>query len=124
MAEHEKTVRCYWACAEDRDWEGFARVLAPSVVYDLPQTRERVTGREACVAFNAAYPGDWHVAVRRVVADERGAATWVDATVGAETSTCLTFFTFDDEGLIATVDDFWPEPYDPPARHSEGVERY
>lgn len=124
MAEHEKTVRRYWQCAEERDWQGFAGVLSPDVVYDLPQTRERVTGREAYVAFNVAYPGEWHVSVRRVVADERGAVSWLDVTVGEETATCISFFTFDGRGLVATVDDFWPEPYEPPARHCEGVDRY
>lgn len=124
MSEHEQTIRRYWQCAEERDWAGFAEVLSPDVVYDMSQTRERVIGRDAYVRFNQEYPGDWHLAPRRVVADDRGGASWVDVTVGAETTTGITFFTFDHDGLVSAVDDFWPEPYDPPAGRSEVVERY
>ncbi|WP_426241483.1 nuclear transport factor 2 family protein [Nocardioides sp. LHG3406-4] len=123
MSDHEQTIRRYWQCAEERDWEGFAAVLSPDVVYDMSQTRERVIGRDNYVRFNVEYPGDWHLAVRRVVADERGGASWLDFTVGTETMTGISFFAFDDDGLVAAIDDFWPEPYDPPAR-SDMVERY
>ena len=53
-------VRRYWSTAESRDWEGFAALLHPDVVYEAHQTRERVTGREPYVRFNAEFPGDWH----------------------------------------------------------------
>ncbi|WP_248580798.1 nuclear transport factor 2 family protein [Nocardioides sp. InS609-2] len=123
MSEHEQTIRRYWQCAEERDWVGFAAVLSPDAVYDMSQTRERVIGRDDYVKFNVDYPGDWHLSVRRVVADERGGASWLDFTVGTETMTGISFFTFDDDGLVAAVDDFWPEPYEQPAR-SDVVERY
>ncbi len=123
MSHHEQTIRRYWQCAEERDWVGFAAVLSPDVVYDMSQTRERVIGRDDYVRFNVDYPADWHCALRRVVADERGGASWLDFTVGTETMTGISFFTFDDDGLVAAVDDFWPEPYEPPAR-SDVVERY
>ncbi|WP_295656048.1 nuclear transport factor 2 family protein [uncultured Nocardioides sp.] len=124
MSGHEQTIRRYWQCAEERDWSGFAEVLSPDVVYDMSQTRERVIGRDAYVRFNQEYPGDWHLALRRVVADDRGATSWLDVTVGGETMTGITFFTFDDDGLVTAVDDFWPEPYDPPAGRPQVVERY
>ncbi len=123
MNEHEQTIRRYWQCAEARDWAGFAAVLSPDVVYDVPQTRERVIGRDHVVRFNADYPGDWHLALRRVVADERSGVSWLDFTVDSQTVTGISFFTFGDDGLVTAVDDFWPEPYDPPAR-SGVVERY
>lgn len=124
MSGHEQTIRRYWQCAEERDWSGFAEVLSPDVVYDMSQTRERVIGRDAYVRFNQEYPGDWHLALRRVVADDRGGTSWLDVTVGGETMTGITFFTFDDDGLVTAVDDFWPEPYDPPAGRPQVVERY
>ena len=92
MSGHEQTIRRYWQCAEERDWSGFAEVLSPDVVYDMSQTRERVIGRDAYVRFNQEYPGDWHLALRRVVADdglahlvaqgEQGLAGLVGADVG------------------------------------------
>ncbi|HEV7761039.1 MAG TPA: nuclear transport factor 2 family protein, partial [Acidimicrobiales bacterium] len=46
---------------ERRDWVGLAELLAEDVVYEIPQTRERIRGRDRYVTFNAEYPGDWHV---------------------------------------------------------------
>ncbi|MBY8872547.1 nuclear transport factor 2 family protein [Micromonospora sp. PLK6-60] len=45
MTNPEDTVLAYWAACEDRDWARFGALLAEDVVYDLPQTRERIRGR-------------------------------------------------------------------------------
>jgi len=124
MPDHEQTVRDYWATADARDWDGFAATMSPDVVYDMEQTRERVVGIEAYLRFNQAYPGDWHVVVRRVVAGEHDAVAVTDFSVGEEEMTGIHFFTFDDAGLITRVEDVWPEPYEPPADRAGLVERY
>lgn len=111
---HAGAVRGYWQSMNARDWPGLARLLHPDVRYDVPQSREVVRGREAVVRFNAEYPGDWSLEPVRVVADERGAATWIDFRLDGESVPGLTFFTFQN-GLIATVTDFWPEPFERPA---------
>ncbi|MEE1940726.1 nuclear transport factor 2 family protein [Streptomyces sp. TRM 70361] len=117
-------IERYWSAAQARDWDAFGALLAPGVVYELPQTRERVRGREACVRFNAEYPGAWRVTVERVVAEERQAVSWTGFTVDGDTVPGLCFFTLDGDGLIDTVTDFWPEPYEPPAGRGHLVERY
>jgi hypothetical protein len=114
----------YWAALEARDWAAFGALLAPGVVYDLPQTRERVRGRDAYLRFNVEYPGDWHARVVRVVGAGRQVATWVRVSVGDDAQDALTFLTVDDDGLVSTVTDFWPEPYDPPPGREHLVERY
>ncbi len=124
MSDHAATIRRYWEAAEARDWDAFAAVLSPDVVYEMAQTRERVVGRDAYLRFNQDYPGDWHIDLRQVVADEAGGASRLDFTVGDESMPGITFFGFDDDGRIATVHDFWPEPYDPPAGREHLVERY
>lgn len=123
-ADARTVIERYWAAAEHRDWNTFGALLAPDVVYEIPQTRERVRGREAYVRFNAEYPGDWRVTVERVVAEERRGVSWTSFTVDGRTETGLCFFTLDDDGLIDTVTDFWPEPYEPPAGREHLVERY
>lgn len=123
MSTHADTVRRYWRSAEDRDWDAFAATLAPDVLYEVPQTGERVRGREAYLAFNQAYPGDWHLTLDRLVADEAGAVSWTSFAVDGETMTGLCFFTFDAEGRVHSVADFWPEPYDPPPGREHLVER-
>ncbi|MFH8402045.1 nuclear transport factor 2 family protein [Streptomyces anulatus] len=126
-------VEAYWTAAEARDWSAFGATLAEGVVYDLPQTRERILGKERYLRFNQEYPGDWHVRVERIVADAEGrqAAARTGFTVTGdqpgqqpEELDAIHFFTFDEEGLITGVTDFWPESYEPPAGREHLVERY
>ncbi|MBK3587929.1 nuclear transport factor 2 family protein [Streptomyces microflavus] len=119
-------VETYWATADARDWDAFAATLADDLVYELPQTRERIHGKDRYVRFNEEYPGDWHVRIERIVADSEGrqAAARTEFTVGAEEMHAIHFFTFDDRGRITGVTDFWPESYEPPAGREHLVERY
>ncbi|WRZ91579.1 nuclear transport factor 2 family protein [Streptomyces sp. NBC_01007] len=124
MTDLRKTVESHWAAADAREWGAFADLLADDVVYTLPQTRERISGRERYVEFNREYPGDWHVRIERVLVEPGQAVTWTHFTVGLEEMHAITFFTADEEGRIATVTDFWPEPYEPPAGREHLSERY
>ncbi|MGN7248730.1 nuclear transport factor 2 family protein [Janibacter anophelis] len=113
----------YWRTCEARDWEAFGALVAPDIVYREPQTREIVRGREDYVAFNQTYPGDWHITVERVIAHDGDGVSWTTVVVGDESMTGLCFFRFED-GVITEIDDFWPEPYEPPAREVPVVDRY
>jgi ketosteroid isomerase-like protein len=119
-----EAVRAYWATAQARDWAAFGALLADDVVYELPQTRERVRGREAYVRFNAEYPGDWRVAVRSAVGEGRHAASWTSFRVDGTEQTGVCFFELDDAGRIARITDFWPESYEPPPGREHLVERF
>jgi predicted ester cyclase len=131
MENTRAVIEAFWSSCETRDWAAFGDLLADDVVYEMPQTRERVRGREAYVRFNQAYPGDWHLEVERIVADGPHAATWVRFTVsgdrfGAEPQemTGISFFELDETGLVTLITDAWPEPYEPPADRASLVERY
>lgn len=120
-----KTVDTYWSAAEARDWDTFDATLAEDVLYDLPQTRERISGRSAYSRFHREYPDNWHARVLRTVAEDEHVVTWLHVTVGLEEVHAVTFFTGDPAtGLITTVTDFWPEPYEPPTGREKLVERY
>jgi hypothetical protein len=106
-----------------RDWAGFAALLAPDVVYELPQTRERIRGRDRYVTFNAEYPGDWHIEPRVVLGDAAHGALLFRWTLDGESSLAVAFFEHDG-ALITKVTDFWPEPYDPPPGREHLVERW
>lgn len=71
-ADLRAVVETYWSAADARDWDAFAATLADEVLYDLPQTRERIRGKERYLRFNREYPGEWRVRVERVVADGEG----------------------------------------------------
>ncbi|GAB3167712.1 hypothetical protein GCM10027059_29160 [Myceligenerans halotolerans] len=121
--EYRDTVEALWSAAESRDWTTYAGYFADDLVVDMPPTRERLVGRDAWVRFNSEYPGEWHAEVRRIVADDDGAVSWVEVHVGDESETGISFFTFDGAGRVATIRDFWPVRYDPPAGREHLVER-
>ena len=125
MDDARDVVAAYWAAAEARDWARFSGLVAEQVVYEVPQTRERVRGRDAYIRFNAeGFPGDWHLEVERIVGQGRHAASWIQMTDAGERYPGLCFFDLDDDGRIARITDFWPQPYELPASRAHLVERY
>ena len=125
MDDARDVVAAYLAAAEARDWARFAGLVAEQVVYEVPQTRERVRGRDAYIRFNAeGFPGDWHLEVERIVGQGRHAASWIQMTDAGERYPGLCFFDLDDDGRIARITDFWPQPYEPPASRAHLVERF
>ena len=91
MTSPRELVSAYWAAAEARDWEAFGRLLAEDVVYEAPMSHERVSGKAAYLRFNAeGFTTDWHLTVKRVVADEGSAASWIEMNDAGETYPGLT----------------------------------
>jgi hypothetical protein len=119
-------VSAYWAAAEERDWEAFAALVGENVVYEAPQTRERVRGRSGYVRFNReGFPGEWHLQVVKIVGGDRAAASWISMTEADGTVyPGLCFFEIDERNMIARITDFWPEPSELPAGRAHLVERY
>jgi ketosteroid isomerase-like protein len=125
MDNAHDVVAAYWAAAEARDWAAFGDLVAEDVVYEAPQTRERVRGRAAYLRFNAeGFPGDWHLSVQRIVGQDRHAASWIQMAEAGDRYPGLCFFDLDSDGRIARITDFWPEPYEPSAGRARLVERY
>lgn len=125
MADTQSTVAAYWAAAEARDWDAFGALLADDVVYEGPQTRERVRGRAAYIRFNVeGFPGDWHIEVARIVAGEGTAVSLIQFTSPGGTQPGICFFDFDEGGRIVRLTDYWPDPYELPASRAHLVERY
>ncbi len=112
--------------ANDRNWNAFAKLLADGVVYEGPQTRERVRGVSNYLRFNVeGFPGDWHLRVIRIVGEDRYAASWIDFTnADGTTHPGLCFFEVNDKRKIARITDFWPDPYELPAQRRHLVETY
>ena len=125
MNDAHPVVEAYWAAAEVRDWATFAELVAEQVVYEAPQTRERVRGRTAYVRFNVeGFPSDWHLHVERIIGEGRHAASWIEFADAGERYPGLCFFDLDEHGRIARITDFWPTPAELPASRAHLVERY
>ena len=118
-------VAAYWAAEEDRDWDRVSALVADDLVYEVPQTRERVRGLPAYVRFCAeGFPGRWHIALERIVSGEQDAASVVQFTTPDESQPGLSFFDLGPDGLISRITDYWPDPYEPPANRAGLTERY
>ncbi|MEV4277574.1 nuclear transport factor 2 family protein [Actinoplanes xinjiangensis] len=123
-AAARQAAYAYVDSLEQRDWPRLAALLADDVVYEMPQTRERIRGRQAFVRFNADYPGDWHLRARRVLADGSRAALLLDVRVGDETLDACIWLDLGDDGLITRITDYWPAAYDPPTGREHLTERW
>jgi len=116
-------IQRYWAAANARDWASFATLHCADVVYEVPQTRERVRGLDAYLEFNQTWPGAWRAHVLQVIAQEQQGMSVIDFVVNGQSATGISVFELRD-GLIARITDYWPEPYEPPARNTARIERY
>jgi hypothetical protein len=97
--------------------------MTADVVYEMPQTRERIRGRAAYRQFNESYPGEWHFTPKVVIGDDSRAVGWFAWRLGDDSGDAQVFLDFDADGLVTRVTDFWPEPYDPPERVGGPLER-
>jgi hypothetical protein len=123
MGSNRELAERFIASLEARDWNAWAGLLHPAVVYEIPQSRERIRGRDRYLRFNQEYPGDWHLRPKVTIADERHGVAWFEWLLDGRADDAMAFFEFAD-GLITRVTDFWPEPYQPPPGREHLVERW
>ncbi|HWL49369.1 MAG TPA: nuclear transport factor 2 family protein, partial [Acidimicrobiia bacterium] len=76
MSTNVQLINRFIETLEARDWEEWASLLHPEVVYELPQTTERIRGRDRYLQFNQEYPGDWHLHLKVSIADNRDGVAW------------------------------------------------
>jgi len=123
VADNRDLVERFIETLDTRDWAAWSALLHPDVVYEVPQTRERIRGRARYLQFNQEYPGDWHLRPKVVIADERHGVVWFEWRLDGTVDDAMAFFEFSD-GLIARISDFWPESYDPPTGREHLAERW
>ena len=120
--DNREVLRRYYEVIGSKSWDGLGELLAEDVVYDIPQTRERITGREPYVRFNREYPGDWRMELTRLVVDGDRAAGTMNFFVDGTAMLGITFFELAD-GVISRITDIWPVSYDPPPGREHLAER-
>ena len=52
MADTKRLVEEFITTLDARAWDDWVALLDPEVVYEVPQTRERIRGRDAYLRFN------------------------------------------------------------------------
>lgn len=116
-------VREFWRLMATNDFASVAAVLAPGFVLEWPQSRERIRGAERFARVNREYParGPWRFTIQGLVAGAAEVVTDVTVSDGAVTARAISFFTLEN-GRIARIVEFWPEPYAAPAHRAHLVE--
>ncbi|HEY1014122.1 MAG TPA: nuclear transport factor 2 family protein [Herpetosiphonaceae bacterium] len=122
---NRRLVEQFWAAMQTNDFSAPGALMHDDFTLEWPQSGERLVGRDDFAAFNHAYPaaGPWRFAVRRIVADERGAVSDVAVTDGVVEATAITFSEIRD-GVIVRQVEYWPDPYPAPEWRARWVERY
>jgi ketosteroid isomerase-like protein len=113
----------HWQHANARSWSAFASLLAADLVYEVPQTRERIVGAAGYLDFFQTWPGPWRADVVSTIAEGAHVVTVINFVTDAEQMTGITFFEL-EAGQIVRITDYWPSPYEPPRRASQHVQRY
>jgi hypothetical protein len=124
VSEHARhVVQQFWRSANRREWEPFAALLHPELLYLVPQTRECARGRANFVEVFRTWPGDWRADLTQLISEDNRAVSVVDFVVAGQTMTGISFFEL-SAGLVRQITDHWPEPYEPPERATPCLERY
>jgi hypothetical protein len=124
MTDVKAIVAAFAARLDGRDWDGLTELLHPDVVYEVPQTRERIRGRDRYVTFNREFPGAWRIDPVLILGDERDGSLLFRWTVEpSEDQLAIAYFEVDG-GVITKITDFWPEPYEPPPGREHLTERW
>jgi SnoaL-like domain len=97
---NQQKVETYFQTLNARDWTRFAAMLDEQVLYEMPQTRERVRGREVYSDFNITFPGAWIIEVSRVIADDVRGAAEIVLRIDSQVMPALVFFEFMDDLIV------------------------
>lgn len=98
-------------------------VRRPDVVIEMPQSRERIRGRDALLTMQQMFPAPApSITLRNVTG---GRHVWVaeaDIDYGADRSQAVLILELDSHGLIARETRYYPQPFEAPAWRAELVE--
>ena len=117
-----EVIEAHWQRSNAREWVEFAKLLHPNLRYEVPQTREYIESSEGYLEMFRTWPGDWTAKIQTLVCDEKQGICVIDFVVGNEVMVGISIFQV-AEGLIHQVIDYWPEPYEPPARETTHLKR-
>jgi hypothetical protein len=98
-------------------------VRRPDVVIEMPQSRERIRGRDALRKLQERFPSPAPAITLRNVTGSRH--VWVaeaDIDYGGDRCQAVIILELDSDGLIARETRYYPQPFEAPAWRAELVE--
>jgi ketosteroid isomerase-like protein len=119
----ESVVREFWRLMATNDFHSVKSVLAPELIVEWPQSKERIRGAERFCQMNAEYPttSRWRFQINRFVASGESVVTQVSLTDGTQSAEPISFFTVHG-GKITKLVEYWPEPFAPAENRRHLVE--
>jgi hypothetical protein len=95
----------------------------PDFVMDMPQSRERIRGRDALRTMQETFPAPAPaISLRRVIGARRVWIAEADIDYGGDQSQTVVIFELDDQGLIARETRYYPQQFEAPAWRAELAE--
>jgi ketosteroid isomerase-like protein len=124
--ENRQAVERLWQLFEARDWQRAGQELHDDFTAYYPHTGEIFRGRENFIAINENFPplGDWHINIKRIVANANLVVSEVVVTHDYGLSYAASFFELKD-GKIHSLTEYWVEAgsEEPPEWRKQWVER-
>lgn len=115
-------IEDHWHYANARVWTKFSALLHPDLRYEVPQTREYLESGDGYLDLFKTWPGNWTAKIKNLVCEANAAICVIEFVVENDSMTGISVFSI-ESGLITTVTDYWPEPYEPPPRKSSHLKR-
>lgn len=95
-----------------RDWDSLRQLLDPDLDFRLPQTGERIRGRDDYIAFNAG--GDaWQLQPEVILGNDGTASLRFRWAAGDEAGTGIAYFDIEGDRIVS-ITDYFPRPAEPP----------
>lgn len=122
--DNKQIVEKFWAAMQTNDFKSAGEFLHDDYVLEWPQSGERIRGRANFVAVNENYPthGRWEFTIHQIIAEGDEVVSDVGVTDGVVTGRAITFSIIQN-GKIIHQNEFWPDPFEPPAWRAEWIEK-
>jgi ketosteroid isomerase-like protein len=124
--ENRESVERLWRLFEAREWEKAGQEFHDDFEAVWPHTGEVFRGRANFIAVNENFPpiGDWHIHIKRIVAEGDLVVSEIAVTHDYGLSHAASFFEM-KEGRIFRLTEYWVEAGSekPPEWRAQWVER-
>lgn len=110
-----RVVTGFWDAMQTNDFTHAAEWLSKNVTISWPQSGEIIRGRPNFAALNTAYPveGRWRFGIETMIYEGPCAVAIVTVS-DDETSARVISLATVTEGLIASLVEWWPDPFPAP----------
>jgi ketosteroid isomerase-like protein len=105
--QNRDIVAQLWERFETRDWDGAQALLAEDAVVEWPHSGERFVTAASFIEMNRRHPApNWHIRVRRIVAEGNEVASEVWVPTDKQIAFVTSFFEIHD-GKIQRITEYW-----------------